>query len=146
MQSQTHVNQIGGNHYEKQGEYQHWDLVGDCNIPYFEANATKYLSRWRDKGGIQDLQKAATYLEKRIVIMDKQPDTEHEFINKYRVFNVPYLRMLRWFESANLEADVRHICALIFNWETKQHLKDAINLINSMIKAETAVLASYVNQ
>ena len=55
--------QIGGNHY-KGKEYQHWDWVCDTNLHYLLACATKYVSRWRDKNGIQDLQKASHYISK----------------------------------------------------------------------------------
>lgn len=32
-------------------------------VPYFEGNVIKYVTRWRDKGGIPDLQKAKHYIE-----------------------------------------------------------------------------------
>lgn len=32
-------------------------------IPWCEANAIKYISRWRNKGGVDDLKKAVRYLE-----------------------------------------------------------------------------------
>jgi hypothetical protein len=55
--------QHGGNHY-KQMEYQHWDFVVDTCQPYLIGCATKYVSRWRRKNGIEDLRKAQHYLEK----------------------------------------------------------------------------------
>ena len=55
--------QHGGNHY-KMHNYQHWDLMVDNSSPYLPACATKYLSRWRDKNGNADLEKAIHYLEK----------------------------------------------------------------------------------
>lgn len=57
-----HVNQVGGDHY--QSEYQHWDWVVDVELPYLPACVTKYVTRWRKKNGIADLQKARSYLEK----------------------------------------------------------------------------------
>lgn len=57
--------QIGGSHYAKGGEYQHWDLITDNFGPgYLIGCATKYLTRWKDKNGKQDLQKALHYIEK----------------------------------------------------------------------------------
>ena len=56
--------QVGGSHYA--GEYQHWDWAIDINLPYLESGATKYISRWRDKGGVQDIQKAIHYMEKAL--------------------------------------------------------------------------------
>lgn len=54
--------QVGGKHYAK--EYQHWDFVTDVKMPYLPACATKYVARWKDKNGIQDLLKSIHYLEK----------------------------------------------------------------------------------
>jgi hypothetical protein len=54
--------QIGGDHYK--GSYQHWDFVDDTGIGYLLGCATKYISRWRNKNGIQDLEKAAHYITK----------------------------------------------------------------------------------
>lgn len=56
--------QIGGSHYA--GEYQHWDWAIDINLPYLESAATKYISRWRDKNGAQDVEKAIHYMEKAL--------------------------------------------------------------------------------
>ena len=45
--------------------YQHWDLVLDHWGPeYHLACAAKYVCRWRKKGGLEDLHKALTFLEK----------------------------------------------------------------------------------
>lgn len=54
--------QHGGDHYKT--KYEHWDLVVNTGMGYFEGNATKYVSRWRKKGGIQDLRKAHHYVWK----------------------------------------------------------------------------------
>ena len=56
------VKQVGGDHYE--GKYQHWDWCDDCRVPYLESAATKYIQRWRDKNGVEDLEKAISYLKK----------------------------------------------------------------------------------
>lgn len=58
--------QHGGTHYVKHGRLQHWDVVAHFGLGYFEGQATKYLFRWRDKGGILDLEKAIHYIQKLI--------------------------------------------------------------------------------
>lgn len=58
--------QIGGDHYREGGEFQHWDLVERFGLGYLEGCATKYISRWRKKGGLQDLEKSEHYLQKLI--------------------------------------------------------------------------------
>tara|TARA_R110000744_G_scaffold354005_1_gene460386 strand:- start:5869 stop:6240 length:372 start_codon:yes stop_codon:yes gene_type:complete len=55
--------QIGGDHYIK-NNYQHWDFVCDSNLHYLLGCATKYISRWRDKNGLEDLKKPNHYLIK----------------------------------------------------------------------------------
>ena len=57
--------QVGGNHY-KQFQYETWDVILDWQLGYLDGNAVKYLSRWRHKGGVQDLQKALHYIQKLI--------------------------------------------------------------------------------
>jgi hypothetical protein len=54
--------QVGGTHY-KQMKIQPVEFIHANNIPYCEANAIKYLCRWRDKGGIRDLEKAKHYID-----------------------------------------------------------------------------------
>ena len=54
--------QIGGNHY-KQYAIQPIEFIEKNNIPYIEGNVIKDLVRWREKNGIQDLDKAIHYIE-----------------------------------------------------------------------------------
>ncbi len=58
--------QVGGTHY--QIAIQPWDYIAANNLGYFEGNVVKYVSRWRDKGGIDDLRKAKHYIDKLIEI------------------------------------------------------------------------------
>lgn len=57
--------QIGGDHY-KEKKIQPWDFIAANQLGYFEGNIVKYVSRWQDKGGINDLKKARHYLDKLI--------------------------------------------------------------------------------
>lgn len=61
----SYPEQVGGDHYK--AEVQHWDVIEGADIAYLEATASKYIVRWRKKAGPQDLQKAATYLERALV-------------------------------------------------------------------------------
>ena len=54
--------QVGGNHYKK-FVIQPAEFCYKNNIPYLESTAIKYLCRWRDKGGLQDLDKAIHFIE-----------------------------------------------------------------------------------
>jgi hypothetical protein len=57
--------QVGGSHY-KNKSIQPWDYIIGNNLGYMEGNIVKYVSRWRDKGGVDDLKKARHYLDKLI--------------------------------------------------------------------------------
>lgn len=56
--------QVGGAHYKT--SFQHWDWVRKMRLGYLEGCATKYVVRWRKKGGFEDLKKALHYLNKLI--------------------------------------------------------------------------------
>jgi hypothetical protein len=53
------------NHYNK-GDIEVIDYILDQKFDYLEGNVIKYVSRYRNKGGIEDLRKAKWYLEKLI--------------------------------------------------------------------------------
>lgn len=59
--------QVGGDHYVKQ-PIQPWDFIAANNIGFLEGNAIKYLSRWKEKGGVQDIEKALHYIEKLLEV------------------------------------------------------------------------------
>lgn len=62
--SEANKRQVAGAHYS--GTLQHWDLVSTLNIPYFPAQITRYMARWRKKNGVEDLEKALHYMDKYI--------------------------------------------------------------------------------
>ena len=64
--------QVGGAHYQR--EIQPWDYIAANGLGYFEGCVIKYITRWRDKGGVQDLKKCVHYLEKLIEIEEKKND------------------------------------------------------------------------
>lgn len=64
--------QHGGTHY-KGKSIEPWDYIAANGIGFFEGNAIKYLSRWRDKGGVEDLKKAKHYIEKLIELQMLKP-------------------------------------------------------------------------
>ena len=63
MSEDPNAYQISGSHYAS-AAYQHWDLVEDLGLGYLEGCATKYVTRWRKKNGVEDLRKALHYVEK----------------------------------------------------------------------------------
>lgn len=61
--------QVGGSHYQL--PIQPIEYILANGLGYCEANVVKYVSRWRNKGGIQDLKKAIHYLEMLIESEEK---------------------------------------------------------------------------
>ena len=59
------VNATSPNHYSKLS-IEPWDFIYENKLDFFEGNVVKYICRWKEKGGIEDLQKARTYLERLI--------------------------------------------------------------------------------
>ena len=43
-----------------------WDYAHSQNLDFFEGNIVKYVTRWKDKNGVEDLLKAQQYLNKLI--------------------------------------------------------------------------------
>lgn len=54
--------QHGGDHYRKL-KIQPIEYIQANNLGFHEGNVLKYITRWRDKNGIEDLRKAVHYLE-----------------------------------------------------------------------------------
>ena len=54
--------QIGGEHYKNIG-IQPIEYIMANNLDFCEGNVVKYVSRWRQKNGLDDLLKAKHYLE-----------------------------------------------------------------------------------
>lgn len=49
-----------------------WDFIQRNKLDFFEGNVIKYICRWKNKGGVSDLRKAITYLEKIIEFEDNR--------------------------------------------------------------------------
>jgi hypothetical protein len=54
--------QEGGDHYKKM-KIQPVEYIHANNIGFIEGNIIKYISRWRDKNGKEDLLKARHFID-----------------------------------------------------------------------------------
>ena len=54
--------QEGGDHY-KELAIQPIEYIHANNIPFAEGSVIKYITRWRAKNGIKDLEKAKHFIE-----------------------------------------------------------------------------------
>lgn len=67
--------QVGGDHYVKRA-IGPWDIWAEYGMNAFEGAVLKYLLRWRDKNGVEDLKKARHTLDKLIEIEEAKGDPE----------------------------------------------------------------------
>lgn len=56
------AHQVAGAHY-KSLKIQPIEYIHANGIPFAEGSVIKYMTRWRDKGGIADLEKAKHFIE-----------------------------------------------------------------------------------
>lgn len=62
--------QVGGGHY-KDRAIQPVEYIHANKLDFFQGNVVKYVTRWRDKGGLADLEKARHYLDMYIELETK---------------------------------------------------------------------------
>jgi hypothetical protein len=65
---------IHPNHYNRGIEM--WDYAHSHNLDFFEGNIVKYVTRWKDKNGIEDLKKCIQYLNKLIELEENRLKNE----------------------------------------------------------------------
>ena len=70
MQQNANAVQVGGDHFKSKA-IQPWDYIIANELGYLEGNVVKYVSRWKEKGGVDDLRKAQHYLQKLIETVNK---------------------------------------------------------------------------
>ncbi len=57
--------------YNKRGKLECWDVILDQQMNFLEGNIVKYVWRYKEKNGVEDLKKAKIYLEKLISEIEK---------------------------------------------------------------------------
>lgn len=120
--------QIGGNHYKI--EYQHWDFVCDTNLHYLLGCATKYIARYEEKNGVEDLRKAIHYISK----------AEFEDIWPENI-NINITHVMRFVEQLQGPSSIiiQSICL--------GHYDEANTIITELInKIDSGPTSAYVNQ
>jgi hypothetical protein len=123
----TKVEQVGGTHYN--AEYQHWDWAAETQLGYLEGNATKYVSRWRKKNGVDDLKKALSYVKKLAGCHD------HRLLVPAGFRPLRSLSLLRKFEvSARINQSDMFIIHRLDAWTTPGDLIDVAKRLEKMIK------------
>ena len=89
--------QVGGDHYKK-FKIQPVEYIHGNNIPFIEGCIIKYISRWRDKGGVADLNKAKHFIN--LLIELESNGTDEKISNRST-------GLLRPTESSTTESHVQ---------------------------------------
>ena len=63
--AETRTEQVGGDHYSKM-TIQPIEFINANSLSYMQGNVVKYVCRYRDKNGIEDLEKAKHYIDMMI--------------------------------------------------------------------------------
>jgi hypothetical protein len=74
-------NQVGGDHYLKK-KIQPIEYIMANKLDFCEGNVVKYITRWRDKGGIESLRKIKQYVD--FLIQEELDGQEEEVYRSSR--------------------------------------------------------------
>lgn len=142
----ANARQVAGTHYASADGVQHWDLIDTYRVGYLEGCASKYVTRWRRKNGVQDLQKAEHYLQKLYQVraglsfqeqLERRPD-------------VPAAAVLEFARANGCGAEEERILGLILRWESTHTIDLARRAVLALIAAGSNDGAEpgrgYVNQ
>jgi hypothetical protein len=125
------VKQVGGTHYK--ADYQHWDWAIDVNLGYLESAASKYVSRWWKKGGVADIEKAISYIEKLLLAFSLGKITR-----RVKRKDLDMKAFLRFVESTEMPREEAEICFAIMEWSDKEHLKRILDLLHKLLEGARA--------
>jgi hypothetical protein len=138
--------QIGGNHYRS--GIQHWDLIDEYDVGYLEGCATKYVTRWRNKDGVKDLQKALHFVKK---LAERRQDAPQVDI-AVRIPEVPRQAINKFLDANHLTGDEADIISHLLTWQSTATLHLVAGRIQQLINSNTPTddgaepTSSYVNQ
>ena len=122
--------QVGGTHYKTSKE-QPWDFIERYSLGFMEGNIVKYLTRWRKKGGIQDLEKVRHYLAKLLELhtdQGRQPCSRPPGVQALKLY----------FEANNITDHREQILISMFSTKWDEYsFNHAQLLLDSLVLAET---------
>lgn len=68
---EVEITDINAPSYYTSGGIETWDFIIAKELNFLEGNIIKYVVRWKEKNGIEDLKKARVYLDKLIEEAEK---------------------------------------------------------------------------
>ena len=72
-QERMQSSKVSPEHY-KQFKIEPFDFIHQNDLGFAEGNVVKYICRWRNKGGVEDLRKAIRYIE--LIIRSEENETD----------------------------------------------------------------------
>lgn len=109
--------QVGGTHY-KDMQYQPFQLIERTGVDFFCGNVIKYVSRYKNKNGVEDLQKALhyiKYMDEKGIEQRVAYDWEHE-VENYCLsnrFSKKVMYAIKFTISGYYDSAIAHVNALI---------------------------------
>jgi hypothetical protein len=116
--------QVDGSHYR--ADYQHWDWVIELEIPYLMGCFSKYVLRWKDKAGVQDLIKSRHYLQKQMELRVLKNTSTYDFTKGpyYRDFAKSQSACQRLFDNhPGLDSPQKYLLRATVFWNDFESLR-----------------------
>ena len=102
--------QVGGLHYKKMPGEQHWDRQWRIHgRGYFVGCSTKYIERYFEKNGKQDLEKAIHFIQKLIELEYGETCTCGAEDNPTRTFHFKTCKVYEIANDQGAEPDGRYV-------------------------------------
>jgi len=128
--------QVGGDHY-KASDFQPWDLIERYGLGFMDGNIVNYMTRWRRKGGVQDLEKVQHYILKleELASDGRLPKVDGDGVGP--------MILSQYFDAHGVSDFREKIVISIFcsNW-TERSFSHALLLIGSLIESASSAEAS----
>ena len=112
--------QVGGTHYQKLA-IQPAEIFDAAHIPAMPAIAIRYVVRWRDKGGLEDLQKARHCLQIQVELEQRRMAQWKAFLDQ---FPAPERDILDWIQCGMYHTAVLCLQRLIETEQQAAELQD----------------------
>ena len=103
------LTQVGGDHYKKL-KIQPVQLWLANDLGPIEAACVKYLTRWRDKGGVEDLRKVQHFIE----LLRDYVRTSNELIRPHRI----YITAHQYCVANGIDRAEQEIIDRLIRWRT----------------------------
>jgi hypothetical protein len=119
--------QVGGDHYRVEDGPQHWDLMKHYGPGYYIGNATKYLTRWRKKNGVEDLKKSRHY----VVKLDELAKAGQVF--PWPVPKFTDMDFITFVKKNELTPEEAKACRYLFFWAGMSDLQVVLKIIDKLL-------------